>query len=76
MTNHHRGSVTHLSKLVLKDPDSSIQELSLMLSQCDDPLFLLELRVACHQELLTDLSSLEYDLKCILPLCSLYLIML
>jgi hypothetical protein len=44
-----------------------------MLSQCNDPLLLLELGVACHQELLANLSSFKNDLKCILPLGSLFI---
>jgi hypothetical protein len=72
-TDYHCGAVAHLSQLVFKDPDSCVEELSLVLSQCNDPLLPLELGVAGHQKLLADLSSLEYDLECILSLGSLYI---
>jgi hypothetical protein len=43
-----------------------------VLSQSNDPLLLLELGVACHEQLLADLSSLENNLEAILSLRNLF----
>ena len=52
--------------------DSCVEELSLVLSQSNDPLLLLELGIASHEEFLADLSSLENNLEGVLSLGNLF----